>query len=375
MNIEIINVGTELLLGEIINTNATELQKVCKELGFSVYYQTVVGDNPERFKECLEIAFNRGADCVITTGGLGPTADDLTKELSAEYLGLKMEYLEEEAKKVYDKCSFVMNSKDIPNTNFKQAYFPVGCYILENEVGTANGCVMSKDQRMIINLPGPPKEFNYVLHHELVPYLKKFREDTIYTYDINTMNIGESNMAALLKDIIESQKEVSIALYASEDHCRVRLGVKASSKEIADIKMKDTKDEIEAILKDWIVDYEHLSDQVMAMMPNFKVIGNSDFVLNLLPYFENKRLENKFLGYAIGEVNYEQLLSKKEPYLTIEIEKLSLGDRIIFSYIDGKVYQEVIQLLKDASLSLGKLQGKMTIWLYTWLVQKAKDSE
>ena len=126
MNIEIINVGTELLLGEIVNTNATTLQKVCKDLGFNVFYQTVVGDNPDRFMDCLDIAFKRGADMVITTGGLGPTADDVTKELSAKYLGLEMEYLEEEAKKVYDKCAFVMNNPDVPSTNFKQANFPIG---------------------------------------------------------------------------------------------------------------------------------------------------------------------------------------------------------------------------------------------------------
>lgn len=90
MNVEIINVGTELLLGEIVNTNATYLQKMCKELGFNVFFQTVVGDNPQRFLDCLDIAFNRGCDCVITTGGLGPTEDDLTKELSAKYLGLEM---------------------------------------------------------------------------------------------------------------------------------------------------------------------------------------------------------------------------------------------------------------------------------------------
>ena len=100
MNVEIINVGTELLLGEIVNTNATLLQKVCKDLGFNVYYQSVVGDNPQRLYDCLKVAFERGADCVMTTGGLGPTTDDLTKELSAQYLGLEMVYNKQEAQKV-----------------------------------------------------------------------------------------------------------------------------------------------------------------------------------------------------------------------------------------------------------------------------------
>ena len=147
MNVEIINVGTELLLGEIINTNATYLQKMCKELGFNVFFQTVVGDNSQRFLDCLEIAFNRGCDCVITTGGLGPTEDDLTKELSAKYLGLEMIFNEAEAKKVNDKCCFVSQLDQVTDNNFKQAYFPKDCYVLDNPIGTANGCVMSKDKK------------------------------------------------------------------------------------------------------------------------------------------------------------------------------------------------------------------------------------
>ena len=114
MNVEIINVGTELLLGEIVNTNATLLQKVCRDLGFDVYYQSVVGDNPKRLYECLKLAFERGADCVMTTGGLGPTTDDLTKELSAQYLGLEMVYHEEEAKKVDLKCRYCTGVKEHP---------------------------------------------------------------------------------------------------------------------------------------------------------------------------------------------------------------------------------------------------------------------
>ena len=214
MNVEIINVGTELLLGEIVNTNATYLQKMCKELGFNVFFQTVVGDNPQRFLDCLNIAFNRGCDCVITTGGLGPTEDDLTKELSAKYLGLEMIFNEAEAKKVNDKCCFVSQLDQVTDNNFKQAYFPKDCYVLDNPIGTANGCVMSKDKKMIVNLPGPPKEMTYVVDHQLQPYLEKYRQAKIYTYDILTQGVGESAAATLIDDIVQSQKDISIALYA-----------------------------------------------------------------------------------------------------------------------------------------------------------------
>ena len=267
MNVEIINVGTELLLGEIVNTNATYIQKMCKELGFNVYFQTTVGDNHDRFKECLDIAFKRGADCVITTGGLGPTQDDLTKELSAEYLGLELIYLEDEANKVYEKCRFVNGNDDVPDNNFKQAYFPENCFVLENEVGTANGCVMSKDEKMIINLPGPPKEMKFVVDHVLKDYLSKYKQDIIYTVDILTMGIGESKVDEILADLIDHQSDVSIALYASEETVRIRLGCKASNQENADKKMEPIKIEIEKALGNFIIKEKNLKEALAKIMP------------------------------------------------------------------------------------------------------------
>lgn len=367
MNVEIINVGTELLLGEIVNTNATYLQKMCRELGFSVYYQSVVGDNILRLTECFEIAFNRGADCVITTGGLGPTADDLTKELSAKYLGIEMEYLEEEAKKVYEKCSFVMNNTNIPNNNFKQAYFPKGCFILENEVGTANGCVMSKDQKMIINLPGPPKEMTYMVDHVLKPYLMPYKQETIYTVDIHTMGIGESNMAVKLKDLIDHQKEVSIALYANEDHCRVRLGVKAMDQISANEKLKDTQKEIENILSKWIIDYDHIHEIVFKKLKQFKVLYKTDFRLDE-NFFNHELLKDKYLGYEqIDKLDINSLVKDNLMYLVIDIEKVKLGEKVSVSFIDHDILSFEVNLLKKASLSLKKLEGKIIMQLFSWL--------
>lgn len=360
MNIEIINVGTELLLGEIVNTNATTLQKICKDLGFNVFYQTVVGDNPDRFMDCLDIAFKRGADMVITTGGLGPTADDVTKELSAKYLGLEMEYLEEEAKKVYDKCAFVMNNPDVPSTNFKQAYFPIGAYILENEVGTANGCVMQKGNKRIANLPGPPKEFTYVLNHALVPYLEKEKQKTIFTYDINTMVIGESNMAEKLKDLIDHQDEVTIALYAYEDHCRCRLGVQAFNQEEADQIVASTKQQAEAILKPWIVDYDHLNEVVFKQMKPFKLICDNKLQGPLDAFFKNPLLKDTYQGLT-------DQIELNEDTIEIKIKTLSLGEQVEINYYHGQHDQDVVNLLKDASLSIGKLEGKIIIYLYQWL--------
>ena len=352
MNVEIINVGTELLLGEIVNTNATYIQKMCKDLGFNVYYQTTVGDNHDRFKECLDVAFKRGANCVITTGGLGPTQDDLTKELSAEYLGLELLYNEEEAKKVEEKCRFVTGWGDIPENNFKQAFFPKDCYILENEVGTANGCVMSKDEKIIVNLPGPPKEMTYVVDHVLKDYLIQFKQDIIYTYDFLTMGIGESRVDEVLADLIDHQEEVSIALYASEETVRVRLGCKASDKETADKKIAPIKTEIEKILKDYIIKEKNLKEALANIMPSYWTIYECD----------NFTLRDDF---NLGHNHTEDTMN-----LLIDCREHPLGS-IIKVTIDYQGRKDVfeIPLLKDPTLSYNKLESKIIERVYKFLTQ------
>ncbi|MBM6930436.1 damage-inducible protein CinA [[Clostridium] spiroforme] len=342
MNVEIINVGTELLLGEIVNSNATYLQKMCRDLGFNVYYTTVVGDNPQRLLDCLNLAFQRGANCVITTGGLGPTEDDLTKELSARYLGLKMVYDEAEAKKVNDKCCFVTGLDQVSDNNFKQAYFPENCYVLDNPIGTANGCVMSKDEKMIINLPGPPKEMRYVVDHELVLYLEKYRQERIYTYDIVTQGIGESAAATLIDDIVKSQKEVSIALYASEEFVRVRLAVKARDQKQASELMADTRALICERLKGYILDDHDLLKVIMKYVDGFTIYNRCDF-----------KLGERFINNG-GEV-----------FIQLDSEVHPLGEivHVLLKYKEKEISFD-IPLLVKASLSLPKLEAKLLSQIY-----------
>lgn len=347
MNVEIINVGTELLLGEIVNTNATYLQKMCRDLGFNVFHQSVVGDNPDRLYECFQIAFSRGADCVITTGGLGPTTDDLTKELSAQFLGLEMDYNEQEAKKVNDKCCFVSGSNNIPQNNFKQAYFPKDCYILENEVGTANGCVMKKNERMIINLPGPPKEMKYVVDHELKPYLMKYKKDTIYTYEYLTMFIGESKLQEVLDDLIKLQNDVSIALYAGEETVRVRLAVKASSQKEADEKMIKAKKEIEARILPFIIKEKDLKEALMKIMIPYRIEYDGDF-----------RLRYDFLDGKFYQADASFMIK----ITTIEER---LGERLIINIADKEIFE--IPLLKKAEYSYAKAQSRIIAGIYKYL--------
>lgn len=347
MNVEIINVGTELLLGEITNTNATYLQKMCRELGFNVFYQSVVGDNPQRLYQCFEIAFSRGADCVITTGGLGPTSDDLTKELSAQFLGLEMIYNDEEAKKVKDKCCFVTGLNEIPQNNFKQAYFPENCYILENDVGTANGCVMSKDEKMIINLPGPPKEMTYVVDHELKSYLMQYRKDKIYTYEYLTMFIGESKLQEVLEDLIAVQNDVSIALYASEETVRVRLATKASNQQEADVKMEKVRKEIENRIVPFIIQEENLEEALMKIMVPYHIEYDGTF-----------RLKDDFLKGKFYQPNASFVIK-------ISTVKEKLGDRLIVNIENKEIFE--IALLKKAEYSYAKAHSRIIAGLYKYL--------
>ena len=342
MNVEIINVGTELLLGEIVNTNATYLQKMCKDLGLNVYYQSVVGDNPKRLYDCFNIAFKRGADCVITTGGLGPTTDDLTKELSAKFLGLDMIFYEEEAKKVKEKCQFITGQQVIPDNNYKQAYFPENAYILENKMGTANACVMSKDDKMIINLPGPPKEMKDVVENSLLPYLQSYKQDTIYTFEFVTMFIGESKLAEVLSDIIEGQHDVSIALYAGEETVRVRLAVKTSSKKKADELMEPVKQDINERIGQYVLTHTNLKEALLETHIPISIAYQSDF-----------HLHDDFL---------EPLLSN-EPLIKIIIDKRKeeLGEVIIFHFDD---YVFEVPCFKKAEDSYGKIEARFVGQLY-----------
>lgn len=345
MNVEIINVGTELLLGEIVNTNATLLQKVCRDLGFNVYFQTVVGDNEDRLYDCLKLAFERGADCVMTTGGLGPTTDDLTKELSAKYLGLEMVYMEDEAFKVDQKCKYCTGLSQISENNYKQAYYPKNAHILENNMGTANGCVMSKDEKMIINLPGPPKELSYVVEHSLLPFLKQYQQEKIYTFEYMTMFVGESKLDEILSEIIANQDKVSIALYAGEETVRVRLAVKANSQQEADAFMQTVKKEIEEKIGQYIIFEKDLKDALLKIMVPISIDYKSDF-----------HLKDDFLKSFLS--------STPQIKIVLESRQEELGEVIIFHFND---FTFEAPTFVAAHYSYHKIEARFIAQLYRYI--------
>lgn len=230
MKAEILSVGTELLLGDILNTNAQYISRELANLGINVYYQTVVGDNPERLKNAYNFALSR-ADIVITTGGLGPTKDDLTKEIAAEYFKKKLVL---DNKSLQEIITFFKRiNREISENNKKQAYFPEGCIIIENNNGTAPGCIIEENNKVAILLPGPPKEMIPMLNKSVIPYLKKFHEGTLVSKVLRITGIGESSVDNLIGHIIDNQTNPTVAPYAKDNEVVLRLTAKTNSEEEA----------------------------------------------------------------------------------------------------------------------------------------------
>lgn len=247
MKCEILSIGTELLLGDILNTNAQFLSKELANLGLDVYYQGVVGDNKERILKAFEEGFKR-SEIILTTGGLGPTKDDLTKELAAEYLGLDLKLHKESLESIKDY--FKKLGRECVKSNEKQAYFPEEAIILKNNFGTAPGAIMKKDNKTIIILPGPPKEMKPMFLNEARPYLEKLTETTIVSDIIRIFGVGESKVDELLEDLIRDSKNPTVAPYAKEGEVILRVTSKGSSKKECEDLNKPVISKIKEVLKD-----------------------------------------------------------------------------------------------------------------------------
>ena len=246
---ELISVGTELLLGNIVNTNAAYLSRQCAELGLSVYHQVTVGDNHVRLLEVLKEAIKR-SDVIIITGGLGPTQDDMTKETVAECVGseLIVDVRSEERLREY---FYKKNVKDIPENNFKQAKMIDGSMVLDNDHGTAPGSiVVTQDKKRIILLPGPEKEMVPMFEHYVKPYLQRIQGNVIETRMLKVCGISESALEMKLIDLIEGQTNPTIATYAKLGEVHVRVTAKADTHEEAKKLLKPVVKEIKNRLQE-----------------------------------------------------------------------------------------------------------------------------
>lgn len=244
MKCELVFVGTELLLGDILNTNAQYLSKKLAGLGFDVLFQTVVGDNPQRLRSVLETALSR-SDIVITTGGLGPTKDDLTKELCASFFGLPLEMHEESLENIHKY--FKAKNISMPKSNEKQALMPRGSVVFKNTNGTAPGCAMEKDGKHILVLPGPPREMQAMFEQSALPYLRRFSEHVIVSHSVRTFGIGESLMAEKAGDLLDMQNP-TVAPYAKSGEALLRVTAKGKNEEQAQKLIAPVVEEIKSRL-------------------------------------------------------------------------------------------------------------------------------
>lgn len=263
--VEILSVGTELLLGSIANTDAQMLSQGLSELGLNVYWHTVVGDNPGRAREAVTLAKSR-ADIIITTGGLGPTCDDLTKNVLAEAFGKELVFHEPSAQRI--RSYFERSKRPMTENNMQQAMLPEGCTVLENDWGTAPGCAFEADGVHVIMLPGPPSECRPMFHYRAKPYLLSLSEGVIASHTLKLFGIGESAMEEQLRTQMNEMSNPTLAPYAKEGECELRVTAKADNDEQAQKLLRPTVEQIKALFgnKVYGVDVKSLEQVVQALL-------------------------------------------------------------------------------------------------------------
>ena len=241
---EIIAIGTEILLGDIVNTNAAYLARGLASLGINTYHQEVVGDNPARVLETFERAFER-ANLVITSGGLGPTQDDLSKEMGAKYFGVSLKE-DVEARAHIERYMYRLG-RQITENNWKQALLPEGSIALYNHNGTAPGFILTKDERTLIMLPGPPSELIPMFDEQVLPYLRSLSDEVMVSRTLHICGIGESAVENILSEKMQQMSNPTLAPYAKEGVVDLRITAKAISEEKAFEMIRPVEEEIRSI--------------------------------------------------------------------------------------------------------------------------------
>lgn len=226
MKTAILSVGTEILFGQIVNTNTVYLSQQMNMLGFDVMYHYTVGDNPKRVEEMIDLAF-QDCDLILTTGGLGPTQDDLTKEVACKALDdtlVMMDDVLEEITKYFKTLG-----REMTENNKKQAIMPSRATVFHNDAGTAPGFALEKDGKYIICMPGPPREMKRMFQKSVVPFLQSMIDGALYYRQIRFFGIGESMLETQLLDLIDNQTDPTLATYAKEGECSLRIASKRAT--------------------------------------------------------------------------------------------------------------------------------------------------
>ncbi|MGN0544852.1 MAG: competence/damage-inducible protein A [Acutalibacteraceae bacterium] len=261
---EILCVGTELLLGDILNTNEQFLSQELAALGISVLHRSTVGDNSERLANELKTALGR-SDIVITSGGLGPTTDDLTKEVCCEVMGFKLREDEGTVERI--RSYFRNKGAEMPESNLKQAMLPVGATVFENNHGTAPGAALERDGKCVILLPGPPGELVPMFNESVRGFLSKYSDGVIVSHSINIIGMGESAVAEKTADVFDGENP-TVAPYAKSGEVRLRVTAKAATADEADSLCRPVVDSLCDRLGDVVygTDMESIEQRVVELL-------------------------------------------------------------------------------------------------------------
>lgn len=270
-NTEIVSVGTELLLGHVTNTDARDISAMLSGMGINVKYHTVVGDNPARLEECIRIARKR-ADIIITTGGLGPTCDDLTKQITARAFGLELVTDEYEKSHMYD---YIRRDRIPTENNLKQFELPEGCTVFHNDCGTAPGCAFEADGVLVIMIPGPPKECNAMFRDKVMPFLKERSDGEIVSHSVNIFGLSESKVDDIFAPEMNAMTNPTMAPYAKECDCLIQVTAKAPCYSEAEEMLRPVIAHIRETVGEYVygIDVECLEEALAPLLKN----GNITF--------------------------------------------------------------------------------------------------
>ncbi len=254
MKAAILSVGTEILFGQIVNTNTVFLSGELNALGIDVMYHYTTGDNSERLADMLKMAF-RDCDLVITTGGLGPTEDDLTKETVCRVMGDTLEMHQESLDALYAMAE--RRGYHLTENNFKQAMMPAKAVVFDNDAGTAPGFALAVDGKTAVCMPGPPREMNRMWERRVKPYLKRLSDSVIYYRILRTFGIGESRLETVLLPLIDGQTDPTLATYAKEGECSLRIASKRCTLKEAEDAVSAMAEKVAELAGEYIYSYDN----------------------------------------------------------------------------------------------------------------------
>lgn len=353
MRAEIITVGSELILGSTLNTNAQYLTRRLWEVGIEVLYHTSLKDDKKQLKEAVSIGLNR-ADLLIFTGGLGPTADDFTKEVVSEILGLKLQLDNTIADTIRDY--FSKTNKDMPPNNIKQAYIPEGSKAIKNDFGTAPGMFIEWKGKILILLPGPPREMKKMFDKYVIPLIKQ--DYIIREVTLKTIGIGESKLETLIKDIIDERDNPTIATYAGEGTVDIKIVARGSNESEIDKLLEESISKIKDRISENIYSYNNESIEEVV----FKLLKQKRFKIAFSESCTGGLIASRFTQIpGVSEVFDRGIVTYSNE---AKMDELNVRDHTLDKY--GAVSEEVaLEMAKgllekanvDIALSITGLAG------------------